>query len=121
LLNDGPNGIRGLIEYLRAKTSNAHFEINHIIAAGDLVVLHVQVENGGPDRSRAIADFYRLKDGKIAEHWDFIQDIPENSKNANGMFYGSSKFGRLGCIKVGLTWSPASKLCCEVSKADIAQ
>jgi predicted SnoaL-like aldol condensation-catalyzing enzyme len=31
-------------------------------------------------------DFFRLKDGKIVEHWDVIQGVPETSANNNGMF-----------------------------------
>ncbi len=31
-------------------------------------------------------DFFRLKDGKIVEHWDVIQEVPETSANNNGMF-----------------------------------
>jgi predicted SnoaL-like aldol condensation-catalyzing enzyme len=43
-----------------------------------------------PDSSdnpgRALADFFRLEDGKVVEHWDVIQDIPKASANNNGMF-----------------------------------
>ncbi len=31
-------------------------------------------------------DFFRLKDGKIIEHWDVIQPVPEKPANNNGMF-----------------------------------
>jgi predicted SnoaL-like aldol condensation-catalyzing enzyme len=36
----------------------------------------------------ALVDIYRVNDnGKIAEHWDVIQQIPKNSANNNTMFY----------------------------------
>jgi predicted SnoaL-like aldol condensation-catalyzing enzyme len=35
---------------------------------------------------RAIIEIFRLENGKIDEHWDVIQEIPETSKNPNGMF-----------------------------------
>jgi predicted SnoaL-like aldol condensation-catalyzing enzyme len=37
-------------------------------------------------RGRAIIEIFRLDDGKIDEHWDVIQEIPEESANPNGMF-----------------------------------
>ncbi len=39
------------------------------------------------DASRALVlDLFRVKDGKIVEHWDAIQDVPEEAANANTMF-----------------------------------
>jgi predicted SnoaL-like aldol condensation-catalyzing enzyme len=37
-------------------------------------------------RGRAIFDLFKLENGKIVEHWDAIQEIPESSTNPNGMF-----------------------------------
>lgn len=53
---------------------------------GDLVYLHVNSTNGPGDRGQAVVDIFRVQDGKIVEHWDVIQDVPEKAANENTMF-----------------------------------
>ncbi|WP_449415133.1 nuclear transport factor 2 family protein [Ochrobactrum teleogrylli] len=53
---------------------------------GDLVFLHLQSKMNEEDRGRAIVDIFRVDNGKIVEHWDVIQAVPETSKNNNTMF-----------------------------------
>ncbi|ELQ6171576.1 nuclear transport factor 2 family protein [Cronobacter dublinensis] len=55
-------------------------------ADGDLVWLQVHSTNSSHDRGQAVLDIFRVKDGKIVEHWDIIQDVPEKAANANTMF-----------------------------------
>lgn len=62
------------------------FAIRHIVVDGDLAAVHIFVKPDPAARGAAVADFYRLKDGKIVEHWDVIQPIPEQSANTHPMF-----------------------------------
>jgi predicted SnoaL-like aldol condensation-catalyzing enzyme len=57
-----------------------------IIAEGDLVAVHSHYVNYPGDRGAAILDLFRVRNGKIVEHWDIIQNVPEASANGNGMF-----------------------------------
>jgi predicted SnoaL-like aldol condensation-catalyzing enzyme len=82
---DGKEGLRSFIDFLKARFPTQRGEIKRVIAEGDLVVLHVHSTRGeGP--GRAIVDIFRVRDGKVVEHWDVIQDIPEKASNSNGMF-----------------------------------
>lgn len=57
-----------------------------MIAEGDFVVVHHYARRNPGDRGEAFIDIFRIKDGKIIEHWDVIQAVPEHSANENGMF-----------------------------------
>jgi predicted SnoaL-like aldol condensation-catalyzing enzyme len=83
---DGAAGLKSFIEFLKAKFPTQHGDIKQIIAEGDLVALHVHSTRGDGTAGRAIVDIFRVANGKVVEHWDVIQDIPEKSANANGMF-----------------------------------
>ena len=83
---DGIEGFKAFIALRKEKFPNAHSDIKRIFADGDYVILHVHnVPNPG-DRGSAIVDIFRLENGKIVEHWDVVQPIPEKTANTNTMF-----------------------------------
>ena len=83
---DGAAGVKGLIEMLKAKYPQGKNEIKRSMAEGNLVMLHVHSKTGPDDRGRAIVDIFRVENGKIVEHWDVMQAIPEKAANDNTMF-----------------------------------
>jgi predicted SnoaL-like aldol condensation-catalyzing enzyme len=83
---NGPEGFKRLVGFLKEKFPNSRNEIKRVIAEGDLVVLHVHSKREPTDRGRAIVDIFKVENGKIVEHWDVIQDVPEKSANDNTMF-----------------------------------
>ena len=61
--------------------------IKRAMAEGDLVALHVHSTNSPGERGSAIVDIFRFDAaGKIVEHWDVIQPIPEATASGNSMF-----------------------------------
>ena len=83
---NGPDGLKRLVTLLKEKFPNSHSEIKRVIAEGDYVVLHVHSVRAPGERGRAIVDIFKLENGKIVEHWDVIQDVPEKAANDNTMF-----------------------------------
>lgn len=72
--------------YLKT-TPNARAHIKRVAAEGDLVWLHVHSQSDAQDRGQAVVDIFRLDNhGKIVEHWDVIQNIPEKTVSGRGMF-----------------------------------
>ncbi|MGY3446892.1 putative SnoaL-like aldol condensation-catalyzing enzyme [Bradyrhizobium sp. USDA 4473] len=83
---DGAEGFRKFIAFLREKFPNSHSEIKRSFVDGDYVILHVHAVREPGTRGNAIVDIFKLEDGKIVEHWDVVQPIPENPANSNTMF-----------------------------------
>lgn len=83
---DGPEGFRQFIGYLRAKYPQSHSEITQSFVDGNYVILHVHAVREPGTRGSAIIDIFKLENGKIVEHWDVTQAIPEKMANANTMF-----------------------------------
>ncbi len=59
-------------------------DIKRMIAEGDLVSVHTKGNFNGKDVS--IMDIFRIENNMIAEHWDVIQEVPEQSANDHPMF-----------------------------------
>ncbi|TPQ29121.1 polyketide cyclase [Bradyrhizobium guangdongense] len=83
---DGPDGFRKFIGFLREKFPNSKSEIKRSFVDGDYVILHVHAVREPGTKGSAIVDIFKLENGKIVEHWDVVQPIPENPANNNTMF-----------------------------------
>lgn len=84
-----PNGAAAFYGYFEGffkEHPRSRVEIKRVIGEGDLVVLHLNSKTDDKDRGKAIADIFRVENGKIVEHWDVIQDVPEKAANNNTMF-----------------------------------
>jgi predicted SnoaL-like aldol condensation-catalyzing enzyme len=85
---NGPEVIAGLIAGLGKDFS---YELGMIVAQGDLVMAHGRYVGWAPKPMVAV-DIFRLANGKVAEHWDVMQEETpaEQTASGNPMFFRPS-------------------------------
>lgn len=84
-----PNGKAAFVEYFRGyfkEFPQSRAQVIRSATDGDLVYLHVHSTSGPGNRGEAVVDIFRVKDGRITEHWDVVQEVPERAVNTNTMF-----------------------------------
>jgi predicted SnoaL-like aldol condensation-catalyzing enzyme len=83
---DGIDGFFKFVRQLRQNFPQVRGDIKRVFADGDFVILHVHARRTPEELGLAIIDIFRLEKGKIVEHWDVRQPMPESAAHGNGMF-----------------------------------
>ena len=73
-------------EHFKTDTKECTTEIKRVSSRGDLVFIHNILKRSPEVRGHAAVDIFRFENGRIVEHWDVIQKMPESSVNEHPMF-----------------------------------
>jgi predicted SnoaL-like aldol condensation-catalyzing enzyme len=87
-----PPGREGLFALVRNASPTMRYENQLAVADGDIVMLHGRFSGLGDGiPSWVVVDVVRMEGGRLAEHWDVIQDeaTRSQSKSGNPMFGAS--------------------------------
>jgi predicted SnoaL-like aldol condensation-catalyzing enzyme len=80
---------QSIIDYLKTRNWNSGVPqrtIHHIVVEDDIAVVHHHLVREPGQKGVAAVDIFRVKDGKVVEHWDVLQPVPETSPNPHAMF-----------------------------------
>ncbi|TWX65245.1 hypothetical protein ESZ36_18395 [Colwellia demingiae] len=85
MVKDGLKGLNEATTYLISQNNMFDYhKVHRILGEGNFVL--VQSEGRWNDKAQAFYDMFRVEEGKIVEHWDIIQEVPEKMAHDNGMF-----------------------------------
>lgn len=80
-----PPGRDGLFDLIRAIPDSLRYEHGLILAEGDHVIVHGRFSGHGRPAAWIAADVVRIEDGKLAEHWDVLQDEATSNESLSGL------------------------------------
>ncbi|MFC0686582.1 nuclear transport factor 2 family protein [Novosphingobium clariflavum] len=82
------DGREAAIAMLEPKFSapSASFDVKRILVDGDMAMIHLHGRPSPDNPGGTVADIYRLKDGRIVEHWDVLQPIQTKTVNPHPYF-----------------------------------
>jgi acetyl esterase/lipase/ketosteroid isomerase-like protein len=78
-------GRAGLFDLVKSLPAELRYEYQLVVADGNYVVLHGRFSGHGQPANWIVADVVRVADGKIAEHWDMIQDEAGENESRSGL------------------------------------
>lgn len=91
-----PPGRDGLFDLVRSAPDNLRYENDLILAEGDYVMLHGRFTGNGRPRAWVAADVVRMENGRLAEHWDVLQDEATKEESKSGLPMFGSSFAESG-------------------------
>ena len=78
-------GRDGLFNLVRSLPKTLRYENQLIVAEGDFVIAHGRFSGHGRPAAWIAADIVRIEDGKLAEHWDVLQDEATKAQSVSGL------------------------------------
>jgi len=78
-------GRDGLFNLIRTLPAALRYENQLIVAEGDYVIAHGRFSGNGRPVAWIAADIVRIEYGKLAEHWDVLQDEATKAQSLSGL------------------------------------
>lgn len=85
-------GRDGLFDLIRTLPANLRYENQLIVAQGDYAIAHGRFSGNGRPTAWIAADIIRFEGGKLAEHWDVLQDEASKTESVSGLLMFGDQF-----------------------------
>ena len=85
-------GRDGLFNLIRSSPPTLRYEHQLIVAEGDYVIVHGRFSGTGRPVPWVAADIVRIENGRLAEHWDVLQDEATKAESKSGLPMFGNRF-----------------------------
>ena len=94
---DFGDGRQAVFEFIKKRFSGSNLDnylprdqwqvhVDQVIVHGDLAIIRTHAFQRKNDKGRVFANFWRWEGKRIVEHWDVIQDVPQEKDNPRPMW-----------------------------------
>ncbi|MEV2197649.1 nuclear transport factor 2 family protein [Streptomyces phaeochromogenes] len=102
---DGREPLKEFVRAWVARYPDLKYDVKRVLAEGNMVLVHSNVVAEPGTQGQAVVDIFRFQGGRMAEHWDVLQDVPETTVSGNDMF---STVSSPRTNRPGTSWATAS-------------
>jgi predicted SnoaL-like aldol condensation-catalyzing enzyme len=85
-------GREGLFDLIRSMPATLRYEPGLILAEGHFVMVHGSFSGNGRPSAWIAVDILRIADGRLAEHWDVLQDEATEADSVSGLPMFGARF-----------------------------
>ena len=85
-------GREGLFNLIRNTPDTLRYEHQLVVAEGDYVIVHGRFSGTGQPVAWVAADIVRIENGRLAEHWDVLQDEATKAESKSGLPMFGNRF-----------------------------
>jgi predicted SnoaL-like aldol condensation-catalyzing enzyme len=82
----GREGLRDFFVNRAHHFPDVRMKIMASYADGDRTIFHIHTVRHAGDPGMSIIDIFRMVDGRVKEHWEVVQEIPDTLPHDNGIF-----------------------------------
>lgn len=83
---DGIEGLKQFVTHIKSISGDGSITFHRALCDGDMVVLHSEARLNADHPRECVYDMFRVENGKVAEHWDAIAPVPEQTASGNSPF-----------------------------------
>lgn len=104
-----PQGRDALAKLIPQLPADLYYEPGMVVAEGAFVAIHGRIRGWGP-KPQVVIDIFRVEDGKLAEHWDVLQDEAAIGSTSGIAMFSPDEAAKQATVNHAVPTAPAERI-----------